>query len=72
VMYNAADLSEVSSGASYEAHKEAAKNDNLSAGSRVGHAVDAVKDKGTFALLLIGSDRWHVGLRIIFSRRKES
>ncbi len=39
-------FSEVSSGASYEANKEAAKNDNLSAGSRVSHGVDAVKDKG--------------------------
>ncbi|CAF0758100.1 unnamed protein product [Adineta steineri] len=36
---------EVTSGASYEANKEAAKNDNLSAGSRIGHGVDAVKDK---------------------------
>jgi len=36
---------EVTSGASYEANKEAAKNDNLSAGTRVSHGVDAVKDK---------------------------
>ncbi|CAF4190845.1 unnamed protein product [Rotaria sp. Silwood2] len=36
---------EVSSGASYEANKEAAKNDNLSASSRISHGVDAVKDK---------------------------
>jgi hypothetical protein len=39
-------LIEVASGSSYEANKEAAKNDNLSAGSRIGHGVDAVKDKG--------------------------
>lgn len=39
-------LLEVSSGASYEANKEAAKNENLSAGSRIGHGIDAVKDKG--------------------------
>ena len=39
-------ISEVTSGASYEANKEAAKNDNLSAGTRVSHGVDAVKDKG--------------------------
>ncbi len=38
---------EVTSGASYQANKEAAKNDNLSAGTRIGHGVDAVQDKGT-------------------------
>ncbi|CAF5074021.1 unnamed protein product [Rotaria sp. Silwood1] len=38
-------VKEVSSGASYQANKEAAKNDNLSAGSRISHGVDAVKDK---------------------------
>lgn len=37
---------EVASGSAYEAHKEAAKNDNLSAGSRIGHGIDAVKSKG--------------------------
>ena len=37
---------EVTSGASYEANKQAAKNDNLSAGNRIGHGIDAVKDKG--------------------------
>jgi len=36
---------EVTSGSSYEAHKEAAKNDNLSASSRVSHGIDACKDK---------------------------
>jgi hypothetical protein len=44
---------EVSSGASYEGNKEAAKNQNLSAGSRVGHAVDAVKDKGIISFLFL-------------------
>ena len=39
-------ISEVSSGASYQGNKEAAKNENLSAGSRIGHGIDAVKDKG--------------------------
>jgi hypothetical protein len=38
---------EVTSGASYQANKEAAKNDNLSAGTRISHGVDAVQDKGT-------------------------
>ena len=37
---------EVASGSAYEAHKEAAKNDNLSAGSRIGHGIEAVKSKG--------------------------
>jgi len=36
---------EVTSGASYEANKQAAKNDNLSASSRISHGVDAAKDK---------------------------
>lgn len=49
-------LLEVSSGASYEANKEAAKNDNLSAGSRIGHGIDAVKDKGTYDIHFI---RWN-------------
>ena len=39
--------SEVASGASYEANKEAAKNENLSAGNRIGHGIDAAKDKST-------------------------
>lgn len=39
-------ISEVSSGVSYQGNKEAAKNENLSAGSRIGHGIDAVKDKG--------------------------
>ena len=43
---------EVTSGASYESNKQAAKNDNLSAGSRVGHGIDAVKDKGNFIFLI--------------------
>ncbi|CAF0794470.1 unnamed protein product [Rotaria sordida] len=38
-------VKEVSSGASYEANKEAAKNDNLSASSRISHGVNAVGDK---------------------------
>ncbi len=42
---------EVSSGASYQANKEAAKNDNLSAGTRINHGVDAVKDKGMSKVL---------------------
>jgi len=37
---------EVTSGASYQANKEAAKNDNLSASNRISHGVDAAKDKG--------------------------
>lgn len=39
--------SEVASGASYEANKEATKNENLSAGNRIGHGIDAAKDKST-------------------------
>lgn len=39
-------LIEVSSGTSYEANKEAAKNDNLSASNRVSCGVNAVNDKG--------------------------
>jgi hypothetical protein len=47
-------LVEVASGSSYEANKAAAKNDNLSAGSRIGHGVDAVQDKGiTFFFSLL-------------------
>ena len=42
---------EVASGSSYEANKEAAKNDHLSAGSRVGHGIDAVKDKGMISMV---------------------
>ncbi len=42
---------EVSSGTSYEANKQAAKNDNLSASSRVSHGVDAVKDKSMWTLI---------------------
>jgi len=38
-------VKEVTSGASYEANKEAAKNENLSAKTRVTHGADAVKDK---------------------------
>jgi len=37
--------SEVTSGASYEAHKSAAKDSDRSVGDRVSHGVDAVKDK---------------------------
>jgi len=37
--------SEVTSGASYEAHKAAAKDSDKSVGDRVSHGVDAVKDK---------------------------
>ncbi len=39
-------FSEVTSGTSYEANKEAAKNENLSAGTRFSHGIDAAKDKG--------------------------
>jgi hypothetical protein len=42
---------EVSSGTSYQANKEAAKNDNLSAGTRISHGADAVKDKSTGIVL---------------------
>jgi hypothetical protein len=38
-------VSEVTSGASYEANKAAAKDSNQSVGARVSHGVDAVKDK---------------------------
>ncbi len=36
---------EVSSGASYETNKEAAKNSNLSASNRISHGANAVQDK---------------------------
>ena len=42
---------EMTSGASYEAHKEAAKDDNLSAGTRINHGIDAAKDKGMSIIL---------------------
>ncbi len=42
---------EVTSGASYEANKEAAKNSNLSAGNRIGYGVDAAKDKGMWIFI---------------------
>jgi len=38
-------VSEVASGASYEANKAAAKDSNRSVGDRVSHGVDAAKDK---------------------------
>jgi len=38
-------VSEVTSGASYEVNKTAAKDSDRSIGDRIGHGVDAVKDK---------------------------
>jgi len=38
-------VSEVTSGASYEVNKAAAKDSDRSVGDRVSHGVDAVKDK---------------------------
>ncbi|CAF0910425.1 unnamed protein product [Didymodactylos carnosus] len=38
-------VKEVSSGASYEANKSAAKDSDRTVGDRVGHGVDAAKDK---------------------------
>jgi hypothetical protein len=52
---------EVTSGASYEANKKAAQNDNLPIGTRFGHGIDAVKDKG----MLLASDL-SCRIRIIF------
>jgi len=45
-------FAEVTSGASYEANKQAAKNENLPVGDRIGHGIDAVKDKSKNSLLI--------------------